>query len=172
MKTIVFYSMGVCSAYAHLNLPNGNKAIVDANRFESMNEFCWHQSPTGYVTRSGNTPGTRYLHRVILGALQGQEVDHINGDKLDNRSTNLRFATRSQNLANTRILRRNTSGFKGVNRRKDVSVKPWRAYITHGGTFYALGCFETAEEAARAYDTRAREVFGEFALLNFGEEEK
>ena len=93
-------------------------------------------------------------------------VDHINHDPLDNHRHNLRLATRSQNAANVGPYANNTSGYKGV----DFNQGKWRARITQHGKRHFLGTFDTAEEAARAYDSKALELFGEFASLNFPEE--
>ncbi len=98
------------------------------------------------------------LHRAILNAPVDMQVDHINGDPLDNRRENLRLATPSQNSANYK-----TREYKGVRRR-------WRKYsarVQHGGEVKHLGMFSTAEEAARAYDRAAFEIWGEYARLNF-----
>lgn len=111
------------------------------------------------------------LHRVILGAPKGVEVDHINGDGLDCRRENLRLATHLQNGKNRRPSVNNTSGFKGVCRNRRNVRKVWRAEIWTGGRrngrHIFLGCFETAEAAARAYDEAAIRLHGRFARLNF-----
>ena len=107
------------------------------------------------------------LGRVVGRPLTRDDiVDHINQDPLDNRRQNLRLATRSQNAANLGPYANNTSGYKGV----DFNRGKWRARITQDGVRYFLGTFDTAEDAARAYDQKALELFGEFASLNFSEE--
>jgi hypothetical protein len=100
------------------------------------------------------------------------ETDHIDGDKLNNTPANLRICTPSQNSANRPAPRNNTSGYKGV--WYDASrpgVKKWRATIERDRRQYHLGLHATSEEAARAYDAAARELFGPFARTNFTEEE-
>ncbi len=89
-------------------------------------------------------------------------IDHVNGNGADNRRANLRIATRSQNGANRGPQKNNTSGYKGVSRDK----QRWQASITVMGVCHRIGGFDTPEEAAVAYDIRAREVFGEYAKLN------
>ena len=105
------------------------------------------------------------LHRFITNAPQGMDVDHINGDPLDNRKTNLRVCTRSENLQNSAKHKDNMSGFKGVSKHKNK----WVAQIMNNGTKVKIGLFSTPEEAARAYDKKAIELFGEFANINFRE---
>jgi len=103
------------------------------------------------------------MHRVILP--DAEEVDHINGNGLDNRRANLRPATGIENRRNRRRSRKNTSGYAGVS--WDKVNRKWYAYITADGRMRALGRFDTAEEAALARDRAALELHGEFARLNF-----
>lgn len=107
------------------------------------------------------------MHREIMVAPSGQYVDHVNGNKLDNRRENLRMCSNSQNMANRRAPRVNRSGFKGVHFFKRDGT--WRAAITQDYKTKHIGYYATPEEAARAYDIKARELFGEFAQLNFPE---
>jgi hypothetical protein len=106
-----------------------------------------------------------YLHRLLMNAVQTQQVDHANGNSLDNRRENLRFCTSSQNSQNRR--RTSTSGFKGVSLKPRYKSKPWEANIKVAGKLKYLGRFQTPEEAAKAYDSAARDMFGEFAHTNF-----
>ncbi len=105
------------------------------------------------------------MHRVIKGAKAGQSVDHVNGNGLDNRRSNLRLCAHAENLRNRKIHKNNKSGFKGVRKRKESSL--WRAEIRSNHKFYFLGNFHSAEEAAHAYDAAALKLHGEFARLNF-----
>ena len=105
------------------------------------------------------------MHRVIIGAGEGEIVDHINHNGLDNRIANLRVATMRQNMWNMRKRRCNCSSkYKGVHRLK--SKKKWRARITFNGRSILIGDFDTEKEAGMAYDARARELFGDYASLN------
>jgi hypothetical protein len=101
------------------------------------------------------------MHRVVTQAVQGQEVDHINGDRLDNRRENLRIVTRSQNAMNRKW---NGSKPKGVSRNYNPrSLKPFTARIQFNGKPIFLGNFSTVEEAAQAYNEAAAKYFGEYA---------
>ena len=108
-----------------------------------------------------------YEHRIAWYMVTGEdptgfEIDHINGDKSDNRFCNLRLATSQTNKANCGLSKSNSSGFKGVHRFRDK----WIASITHDRRVIHLGVFELPEKAAAAYDAKAIELFGEFALTN------
>jgi hypothetical protein len=108
------------------------------------------------------------LHRAIINAPKGLYVDHINGDTLDNRRANLRIATNSQNQANRIRLKSGTSSrYRGVTWNK--ASQKWQAGIKCNLKSTHLGLFESEEEAARAYDRAAREMFGSFARPNFEE---
>lgn len=106
-----------------------------------------------------------FSHRLAWFWMTGQwpdrQIDHIDGDKLNNRWANLRLATPSQNLANTGKPRHNTSGFKGVSWSKNKNK--WRAYISIENKTKHLGYFEELESAHVAYDLAANAIHGEFA---------
>lgn len=110
--------------------------------------------------------GEEYLaHRLVWlytdGAWPAAEIDHINGDRSDNRRANLRLAAGWQNHANARLSKRNTSGFKGVSFDKRRGL--WYAYIKKHGRMLNLGLYKTAEAAHAARLAKAKELFGDFA---------
>jgi hypothetical protein len=105
-----------------------------------------------------------FMHRQIMNNPAGFVVDHRNREGLDNRKSNLRLATRSQNNCNRKQMQ-GTSKYRGVCYNK--RTKKWRAAISFNGMYKHLGLFETEEEAGRAYDEAAKELHGEFATLNF-----
>lgn len=109
--------------------------------------------------------GEPYLaHRLAWFLEKGSEpptsIDHINGQKEDNRISNLREATFSQNMANTGIWRHNTSGYRGVSKQRRGGK--WMSTIRFHRKRYHLGVFETAEAASAAYEAKAAQLFGEF----------
>lgn len=152
-------------------LTRGKVAIVDAADAERVLSRKWSATPslnTWYAQSGGkgsDEPRTVYLHRFIMG-LESGRIDHQNGDGLDCRRQNLREATQSQNLANTR-LRPNRAGYRGVS---SVPRGRWAATIWADKVRHNIGIFDTAEDAARAYDHAARRLHGEFARPNFPDE--
>lgn len=108
-----------------------------------------------------------YLHRIIMGVTGIKViVDHINGNPLDNRRSNLRTATNSQNVCNKNKHKNNTSGYKGVWKRNDGRKKCWVAEIGYGDLNKKIGSFYTKEAAAEAYNEYALKLHKEFANLN------
>jgi HNH endonuclease/AP2 domain len=106
------------------------------------------------------------MHRLILGLSPGdpEHVDHHDGDKLNNRRANLRIASVSQNLVNTRKRLETSSRFKGVS--WHPQTQKWRAYVGVGGKLKHLGLFPTQWQAALAYNRAAKEIYGDFARPN------
>lgn len=161
-----------------VQLTHGYVALVDDEDYDRVVALgSWQAQPDGqtvyarkriYVRGTGRDSHkpSFLMHCFILGSFG---VDHRNGDGLDNRRANLRIATHGQNMANKRIYRNNTSGFKGVTRNTG-SGRPWRAQLKADKKHYHLGYYDTPEAAARAYDAAARELFGEFARPNFPQE--
>lgn len=144
-------------------LGRGFVALVDDADYALVTGIgSWHSQISGStrtrVYARSNVAG--FMHRFLTGWAQ---VDHINGDGLDNRRSNLRPAVGSQNNHNVKLRRDNTSGFKGVVR----CGTRWKAQIKVEGRSRTLGRFATAAEAARIYDKAAREIAGEYARLNF-----
>ena len=111
----------------------------------------------------------KYLHRLILGLKKGDpDVDHIDGDGLNNQKYNLRLATNSQNNMNQKKPKGSyTSIYKGVRWHK--GGKKWQASIRKDGKLMHIGCYISEVEAGKAYDKKARGMFGEYARLNFPE---
>jgi hypothetical protein len=148
-------------------LTQGKFAIVDDADYEWLIQRKWY----AYDAQKGK--GKWYarcsqsvkvdMHRVITNAPKGMDVDHINGNGLDNRRSNLRVCTRTQNQQNIHVTH-NKHGYKGVEQQRGGK---YRANIYFDGKRLITRGFNTPEEAARAYDKKARELFGEFAWVNF-----
>jgi len=153
-----------------IKLSNSDKVVlIDATDYDWLNQYTWHVISNGYA-KAWVKDDMMFMHRLILGLKRndGIRTDHINGNKLDNRRSNLRIATRSQNRANTKHYKKrspNASRFKGVRWVKKTSK--WRAIIFTNGRAISLGHFHDEEEAARAYDKAAIDTWGEFARTNF-----
>lgn len=156
-------------------LTKGYVAIVDDDDYEMLSALKWRvfvspRSTSPYAVRShhlGCVGDSPFMHRQIMGLRIGdkQQVDHINGDGLDNRRSNLRLASARQNMSNRRKLTVGLSAYKGVNPRGPVG--PYRARIRVNGRLIHIGQYAVETDAARAYDCAATHYFGEFALLNF-----
>jgi hypothetical protein len=146
---------------------SGRYTIVDLSDWGRVLQFRWHVSAQGYAVRRGKGERGVSLHRFLLDAPPGVEVDHRNGDSLDNRRTNLRLCSHAQNMANQRHRSGGTSRFRGVTRGRRHGR--WFARIKVNYRGIHLGTFDDEREAAKAYDAAARLHFGEFARLNFPE---
>ena len=158
-----------------IKLTKGYFAIVDDEDVELIANYSWRAIPTrntvyakAYVRGSGRkNPQQVFMHRLIMNAPSGVEVDHINGDGLDNRKENMRLCSHSQNLQNQRNdSSRGSSIYRGVSwSKKD---KKWVAQICKEYSNEILGYFKDEKEAGLAYNKAALVYFGEFAKLNDG----
>ena len=150
-----------------IQLTKGAVTIVDDEDYELLTKWKWHLQTAGYACNKGGVgKGTVYMHRLILDCPDDMIVDHIDGNRLNNKRENLRIVTYSQNHMNRKVKRKNcTSKFKGVS--YDANRGKWRSYIKLDGKFIHLGEFNTEMEAALTYDKAASERFGEYSSLNF-----
>jgi hypothetical protein len=159
-------------------LTQGFVSLVDDEDYERINQFTWCANKQGNTYRAERKKWNSQrscwvsdtIHWMILPPKPGYEIDHINGDELDNRRCNLRYATKSQQQANRKHTC-GTSAYKGVFYDKSRNLaRPYRAYINCNGVRKYLGYYSTETAAAEAYDLAAMDLFGEFAALNFSKE--
>jgi len=151
-------------------LGDGVYAYVDAADFEWLNQWTWRVCG-GYAVRHVNRHGKHkivFMHREIMKPPKGKVTDHVNGNKFDNTRANLRNITLQQNQQNRRKQRGASSIYKGVSYCK--ASRRWHAQVNCGKECFRLGEFDSEVEAARAYDYKAVQVFGEFARPNFPDE--
>lgn len=148
-------------------LTQGAIAIIDREDFDKIKHRNWHLSKdhhgqddtgaAGYARAQQNGKSLK-MHRVIMNCPDGMEIDHKDHNRLNNRKNNLRICTSQDNAHNRRKFK--SSQYKGVTFNKHFGY--YRAHIS-----ISIGTYLTAEEAAHAYDKKAKELFGEFAYLNF-----
>ena len=174
-----------------INLTKGFVAIVDDEDFDWLSKYKWSASvdkreDQGNYTSARTTvykyfEGYKWrrsvkMHRLIMEAKIGEIVDHVNGDPLDNRRSNLRICTAAENARNHKkqdLINKSpcSSRFKGVtlstNKTPYGNYYYWRAQITVDGVNKYIGQYETEEEAACMYDLAAQKYHGEYARLNF-----
>lgn len=150
-----------------IELTNGGHALVDDGDYEKVCCFTWRSGTRGYAETKFPRRTTVLMHRLIMGVLTAGrpvQVDHRDGNRLDNRRQNLRICNNSQNHANMRQPKKSSRPYKGV--WKTGPNAKWRARIVVRKEEMELGCFDTAEDAARAYNAAAVKYFGEYAFLN------
>ena len=151
-------------------LTQGKVAIVDDDMYDYLMQWKWQYTSAGYAARPaprvrGKSHRSILMHREIMETPANLEVDHIDGNTLNNSRANLRNCTRAQNMKDRKRRRRNTSGYTGVYVNK--MAKKWQAFIRHDDKILYLGLFRDPAEAARIRDAKARELYGEFATENF-----
>lgn len=167
LKREIIYPIGPSIAY--IQLTRGLFSLIDvedSHKLIGVN-WCAFQNKAGniYTYRKDRKRKTGYfMHRIVMNVDDGFIVDHKNGNGLDNRKSNLRQCTYSQNIQNSRLKSANSSGYKGVYWNKYVGR--WHASICSYGKRIHIDYFDTAEEAHQAYCIMAEKVHGEFAKFN------
>jgi len=157
-----------------IQLTKGFVALVDDEDYETINKHHWYtsvRSRANYAKRDvyhGGRRLTEFMHRVIMDCPEGMYIDHINHNGLDNRKENLRICTNQENCRNRIKHAPTTLGMiKGVSISKCIKSKPFRAHIKHNYKNIDIGFFANLDDAARAYDKKALELFGQYAQLNY-----
>lgn len=164
---------GACT----IPLSSGNSVLVDQEDYEYFSQWKWkenhgtamrnkHVGTVGDWRKGKRKDIAVLMHREIMNAPKGMDVDHINGDRLDNRRSNLRICTHAENRRNTKKPISNKSGYKGVSWCKRDSK--WVTFITVNGKSRNLGRYINIIDAAKAYNDAAIKYFGEFAKVNEG----
>ena len=148
-----------------VTVADGRSFVIDEQDFPVIAKRSWHITAQGYVATDIDRKLVK-LHNMLLNPAGTELVDHINRNKLDNRRENLRKCTKQQNCFNQSLRCTNSSGFKGVvfDKRRNV----YYSRIMHNGITHHLGTFKTDDivSAAKAYNQKALELFGEYAFLN------
>jgi HNH endonuclease len=162
------------SAGDRIRLSRGLSAQIDEGDYSDLSQFNWfvwvpHNAKhltyaVRKIRKSDGSYSKELMHRRILKAEPGSTVDHRNGDTLDNRRTNLRFVTASQNSANSRKHKDGSSGFRGVT--WHCGNKKWQASVQFQKKRVYVGNFDDKKKAALAYNKKAKELHGDYAKLN------
>ena len=161
---------------AEILLTQNKKVTVDECDFIELSKHKWCAGCFGgkwYAVRysknsnkNSNSHGKIvFMHRQIMNVKKGKQIDHRNGDGLDNKRENLRLSTQQQNVFNQKPTGHGTSKYKGVSWIKKVGK--WYSSIKHNNKSKYLGIYNNEIDAAKAYDNAAKQLFGEFANVNF-----
>lgn len=147
---------------------NGLEAFISDCDEDRVSQHQWHTFCVRGIwyaaTGRKDKPRRLYLHRFIMDAPEGMEADHRDGNGLNNQRDNLRLCTHAENLRNRGKQANGSSGYKGVTYFKGGNL--WRAQIKLNGKSIGLGVYNTAEQAAIAYNHAAKDLFGDFAVFN------
>lgn len=144
-------------------LTQGFEAIIDDEDFALVSQYKWYCNE-GYAVTYHKGKRVR-MHRLLMDAKPGQQVDHRNRNRLDNRRSNLRICTLADNNRNITLRKDNTSGYKGVS--LDKTTGHWKPLVYVNGKAKTFGQFKNKRHAALAYDLWAVDLHGEFASTNF-----
>ncbi len=157
-----------------VELANGGYALVSDADYKLVSPYKWYSwrapgKKTSYAVTGIKQPNGKWktgvrMHRFILNAAPDVQVDHKNHDGLDNRRSNIRICTASQNNCNKGPSKANTTGLKGVS--FDKRRGKYEAYIERDGKKQNLGYFDNKIDAGRAYDAAAPKYHGKYAYLN------
>lgn len=156
---------------AFVTLTHGHQAVIDADDAAFVADRCWHAQASrntvyamcNALRAEGGIRGQKrvMMHRFLMNPDAEMQIDHINGDGLDNRRSNLRIATHAQNMQNRKLFTNSSTGFKGVSAYNPTGL--WQAKIAINGRRIWLGVFATPEAAHDAYVRASASMHGEFS---------
>ena len=151
-----------------IKLANGKGiALVDDKDYEILSNYKWRLCCNNYAGNHFTINGkqkSELMHRIIMNPQKNMEIDHIDNNGLNNQKNNLRIVTHQQNMMNSSKIKNKSSKFKGIS--WDKNRNKWYTEIFFSGKKYFLGRFTNEIDAARAYNTKAKELFSEYACLN------
>jgi len=154
-----------------IKLGNDTKvALVDDEDYKILNQYKWHNN-IGYARtdiKDKDKWVSKLMHRLLIDVPDKMEIDHIDGNPLNNQKSNLRLVTHQQNQMNSQKRKKTSSKYKGVT--FDKWTGRWESYIGYNNKKIHLGRFKSEIDAAKAYNEKAKELYGEFANLNIIEE--
>lgn len=158
--------------YCEVYTQKGQCFLIDIEDIERVKKYIWYITNNGYIIThkeriyKEKRQKSILLHRYIMGEPEDKKIviDHINGDKKDNRKTNLRKCAYAQNIVNSKIRKNNTSGYRGV---RITESGKYLAYIKYNYKQINLGRYDYIKDAAKKYNEKAIELFGDFARLNY-----
>lgn len=149
--------------YGECHMKNGSVCLFDIEDYDKIKEYHWHQNSDGYAVcniQRDNQWFTILMHRLVMDAPDGVEIDHIHGNTLDNRKAELRIVTQSDNKKNRAMYTNNKSGYKGVS--WNAPKQKWVANIQCDGQQFYLGAFSSSYDAHVCYEKAAKELFGAY----------
>lgn len=143
-------------------LNKGKEALVDDEDFDMLSRYHWYCDVHGYVRTS--TPYKMYMHRLIMNPPKNMQIDHSDNNRLNNQRSNLRICSESQNRMNAQLRKTSKSGYKGVS--WTTEKQRWKVQLRKDGKNVVSKYFQDKHEAARYYNQKAIEFFGDYAWLN------
>ena len=147
-----------------IKLTQGKVALIDDVDINIVNQYQWSYDPKGYAMTNGKDRRTIRMHRLIMLIPEGMEIDHIDGNGLNNVRNNLRIVTHAENMLNRKLNTNNSSGYKAGTWKADP--KKWAAQIQFDGKNHVLGYYEDKLDAAKAYNIAAIKYHNVHARLN------
>ena len=160
---ILYRSKTSPSDMQRIPLTQDKLALIDDEDYEKISQYSWYYTSNGYAAHK-NQDGIIFMHRLIMETPKGKATDHRNGNKLDNRKTNLRICNQASNNQNVPAFKINKSGYRGVHWNKNN--QKWTAQISYKNQTLHIGNFIDIRHAVIARDLWALILHGEYAYTN------